>query len=655
MQIVCGNCRKLFVTERPRGGAGATCPECGNVIELPADVSPPPPPLLRDPAANGDAGFAAVARRSVAAHIDLECAHCRKRLMVGKALAGKRVRCPACGQSFVVPHPSQQAQFVSGDFAAMTGAIDQMTLEEQEAAAEEEAAAPQDVRIDFPETMPDILPPPPPDAPPAPADAPPQPAPGELPEIPPEKAYPPAPPADDGGATAKPPHRRPAKAQPTPRAPERPPPGAPAPRPPKPAKPPRPAKAAPPPGETPPPPGPADGSGPRAKTPAGRSGVRPAVRAEQAPTTDAPTPDAPPRPSKPKPAARTAAPLPTAAPPSTDAPHHRSPLAAVLGGGPWWRQLLVALAAAVLVAAIAGGIHVLLRHDGASEAPPHDAAPTESVAADADPRPGPRPSTRTAPPPPPATQPAVKLPPPPPPPPSAGPKARLLAANGSVFLHEGYRPAGPRNLFLTIEVELFAGASPFDLRTDAAGISLEIDGKTYAPLTADAAAVDLPPVPRAQDLHVPAGGLARVRLLFEAPASVFTAVLRIAGVDEPVRVRPDTTVTSQGQWGIEGTYEELPPRNLKPELDDPVMAALQRAGNSRLVVRDTPDGVQVELPAAGVTGTGQAVKGERGLWDVTLHGEGAARQARLRLFADGKRVLLYLADEPFHQITYRRM
>jgi hypothetical protein len=80
------------------------------------------------------------------------------------------------------------------------------------------------------------------------------------------------------------------------------------------------------------------------------------------------------------------------------------------------------------------------------------------------------------------------------------------------------------------------------------------------------------------------------------------------------------------------------------------MAALQSQPKLELVVSRQGEGFALSLPGAGASGT--AVSAGSGAYAARLQKGAAALDCVLRTAAEGKTVVLYLQDAPFHQITF---
>ena len=102
---------------------------------------------------------------------------------------------------------------------------------------------------------------------------------------------------------------------------------------------------------------------------------------------------------------------------------------------------------------------------------------------------------------------------------------------------------------------------------------------------------------------------------------------------------------------VSGTYRELPPRNLKPLLKHPLMSAVQSAPRHELVIQTEDGKLSVSIPAAGVSGT--ASPAGDGLYTAELSNGLGKLGCWLRMVGTDK-LILYLSEERFYQLTYGR-
>jgi hypothetical protein len=226
-----------------------------------------------------------------------------------------------------------------------------------------------------------------------------------------------------------------------------------------------------------------------------------------------------------------------------------------------------------------------------------------------------------------------------------GPVLPTEMARWRLFAGGGRYPARPGRLFLVLTI-----APPMD----EAALAVEIDGTSYPSLGAPASGGA---VPRPAVAPRPEPNRPSTQRVFEVPARGGVA-LAPALPDGRTRVRlPDPPASQSIQPGL---YIEQAPRNLRPLLRGPVLEAVQSAPPGQ-GLRLEPRGKQfrLELPAAGVSGLLRRVR--PGVLEGVLRKGPHSRVVTLRScrqtadLADGiVRVVLYLDDQPMHQLTFRR-
>jgi len=238
------------------------------------------------------------------------------------------------------------------------------------------------------------------------------------------------------------------------------------------------------------------------------------------------------------------------------------------------------------------------------------------------------------------------------PPTSAGEPVEVdvLDVTVDVFAGDGYMPAAVGKEYWKCLVAFQAGDSDIVLGRGDQQATLsagDINGRLVA-IRHDRSGMQATAAP----VVIPAETRREVTFVFEMPAgstaSVSSARLKVA--DAGIHHLFVRKAAIPADYAVFGTFEEIPPRNLRPLLRDPIMAAIQAAPGQRIVITaDGDGGLDVALPVASLSGTGQP--DSPGAYRLTLTDGRDTLHCRLRVLAD-ERLLLYLADEPFHQMTF---
>ena len=253
----------------------------------------------------------------------------------------------------------------------------------------------------------------------------------------------------------------------------------------------------------------------------------------------------------------------------------------------------------------------------------------------------------------PSTREVEPAPPPPSPPKEVLANCRVFDATAEMFAADGYYPARLSRVYWKLNVRITAGARPLEVSTAGPDVTVGTGGKTFESLGSPGGGGVLPRRSTGGRVHLDSGQTGAYRFLFDVPRSLRAAMLQVRGA-EAIQVNVLDEAVQPGKGALRGTYEEQPPRNLRPLLRHPVMAAIQSVANQRLVVEGKPEAPVVTIVAAGVSGP--AKPAGQGVYQVALKSpRGQALDARLRLFDGGRRLLLYLSDQPFHQITYQKL
>ena len=248
----------------------------------------------------------------------------------------------------------------------------------------------------------------------------------------------------------------------------------------------------------------------------------------------------------------------------------------------------------------------------------------------------------------PATQPEID-------PPPVQPESNdfgVVATELASFAGEPVFCARPGLRFLRVTLDVQAGGKALALQARGKDFTLDAGrGSVLQSLgLADGDSV-LPRRGHAGTIRVEPGKTVRTAILFELPVSVIDATLKVRDAGQ-VNVGPFPVERRLSDRSLPGAYVESAPRNLKPLLRDPVMAAVQSAPNHRLTITAGNGELTAVIREAGVGGPVKR-RGD-GMYDVELRRGTDTLKSKLRLTDNGQRVILYLADRPFHQIVYQR-
>ena len=232
------------------------------------------------------------------------------------------------------------------------------------------------------------------------------------------------------------------------------------------------------------------------------------------------------------------------------------------------------------------------------------------------------------------------------------PRCDVVALVTTTLGPGGYYPAALGSIYWKMTAEIRAGTDPIAFRAMGKDVQLVFAGKAVDSLgiAEDSPAGDgpLPRRSRQETISIGPGQSRKVTLLFEVPVWISEGELVIGKLRWPFRTK--SAVEPIAPASLAGTFVEVAPRNLQPMLADPVMSAIQSAGQQQLAIRPNGSGLEVEIPQAHVYGLAKPA-------GLDVYGVGLAYgeyklAANLRFVDGGRTAILYLADKPFHQITY---
>ncbi len=217
----------------------------------------------------------------------------------------------------------------------------------------------------------------------------------------------------------------------------------------------------------------------------------------------------------------------------------------------------------------------------------------------------------------------------------------------------GYFPAGVGEVYWRVRVRITGGRRPVKLEAHGSDVRLVAGSDRYPSLglaAEDQADRLLPRIANEAVVEVAPRQSRDLTFVFRAPreldgASLFVRDVALKELTLPKRTQPPPAAA------LAGTYVEQQPRSLKPLLRHPVMAALQAAPSHEITLAPGEGGdLAVSVPAAEVTGTARSIS--PGVYHAALDYGGEELGATMRFVEGGRRMVLYLADRPFHQLVY---
>ena len=240
-------------------------------------------------------------------------------------------------------------------------------------------------------------------------------------------------------------------------------------------------------------------------------------------------------------------------------------------------------------------------------------------------------------------------------PPVSQPEIAVQHVTYEDFAANGYFPARPGRVYWHVTALVRAGAKGASFRTHGTDVTLNVGGQAIesAGLQPQPGKKAWPISGRRISIRLAPDQSQKFTFVFDVPVTTRSATLNITSVTS-ADVQPTERPSPPAAGKLVGKYREVTPRNLRPMLRNRVMRAVQTAVRQVLVVGRKNDAGQypISIPAAGVDGLAKPVG--KGVYDLLLRHEvsGEELPCKLRAAADGERIVLFLADKPFHQITY---
>ncbi len=230
----------------------------------------------------------------------------------------------------------------------------------------------------------------------------------------------------------------------------------------------------------------------------------------------------------------------------------------------------------------------------------------------------------------------------------------VTSARFDLFAADGYYPAPPDMAYLKTAVTVSAKGSALEFDSHGTDVTLSYGDNQQVTSLGLVAPSRLVPVPsHKMHVRVEPGQSRKMTFLFLVPAQKLPrGKLLVHGVG--TAPTPKVALGKAPEAGaLAGRFTEAEPRNLKPLMTDPVIAAVQGARGQELFVHQRRDTLHVYITPGSVRGVAKPVG--KGVYETVLKHGKDQRECRLRLAPDGETLIVYFADKPFHQMTYTRV
>lgn len=223
--------------------------------------------------------------------------------------------------------------------------------------------------------------------------------------------------------------------------------------------------------------------------------------------------------------------------------------------------------------------------------------------------------------------------------------ARLTALGGG-----GFVPAPLNKAFLEVEVRMTAGGKEIGLDTAGGDVVLATPSGDVRALGIAAAGGAVPSPARPGAIAIPSAAARVESFVFLVPAKLTGGTLRMAALGSaPLPHLPRRPPLAAA--AIVGKYAEAR-RHLKLSFADPIMELLRSGPRHRLVVTAEKVNFRIAISPAPVQGMARPV-GD-GVYAAVLGYGSVWLKCHVRVVEPGKRLILYLADRPYHQIIFQK-
>ena len=241
----------------------------------------------------------------------------------------------------------------------------------------------------------------------------------------------------------------------------------------------------------------------------------------------------------------------------------------------------------------------------------------------------------------------------PPPPREDGVGFVVTSARFDLFAADGYFPAPPDMAYLKATADITAKGSALEFDSHGNDVALSWGQSDVSSLGRVGPSQLVPTLSQRGRVRIEPGKSRKITFLFLVPArDVPQGKLMIQGVGSAAT--PKIALGDPPEAGaLAGTFVEAEPRNLKPLMTDPVIAAVQGARQQQLYVHQRKETLHVYIAPGSVRGVAKSVG--KGVYETVLKHGKDERMCKLRLAPDGQTLIVYFADRPFHQMTYTRV